>query len=183
MKTLFLLLAIMLLLGACLLFVRSRKRSSSRYPEPRSGSSVDSQAAAKRALCLASIVLRAQAEYQLQPEPVDSPSKEKIPSDFDSRQNSWLKTKGLWGVYSTGERALFEKALGRWTRQEIADGQWREESFGVLVWALDGSRAFLPYDVPAVQTDVLSNAPSPDASQAEMEPRLQTDSPSNRSSR
>jgi hypothetical protein len=47
-----------------------------------------------------------------------------------------------------------------WSRQDIADGQWREESLSVLVWALDGSRIFPRYDAPAAaQADVARSFP------------------------
>ncbi len=150
---------------ATVFFVLSRpshKGTSATQPS----SSVTANAAAQRLFCLASLVYRARSEYQLQPDPHDIPSGDKSPpSDFDSRQNTWLQQEGLWSSCSAEERMLFQKHLGTWSPQEIADGQWREESLGVLLWALDASRPLPPYDVPAVHTDVLLNVPTPDAAQ------------------
>jgi len=171
MKTLLVLLLLIVALGAGLLALRSRKQVIRSAPAAlNSDSPVDSHTAARRALCLASLVLRAQAEYQLHPEPGDIPPQGKAaPADFALRQNSWLQNGDLWSACSARERELFQRAMGSWTRQETADGQWREESLGFLWWALDGSRVFLPYDVPAAQTDVLRGVPDPSAARAFIE--------------
>src|SRR5262249_41875687 len=58
---------------------------------------VTAQSAAKRALCLASLVLRAQAEYQLHPDPGDQPSPNgPVAQDFAVSQLAWIKREGLW---------------------------------------------------------------------------------------
>ncbi len=167
MKTLFVLIGVSFVLAAILLLVRFRERSArSSAVEPRSGLVVDSRTAAERTLCLASFVLRAQTEYQLHPQPGDIPPRKPTPFDVVSQQNSWLKKEGLWDSCSNRERMLFQQTLGSWSRQDIADGQWREESFSVLVWALDGSRIFPPYDAPAAQADVARNFPKPEDAHA-----------------
>jgi hypothetical protein len=116
---------------------------------------------------LASLVLRAQTEYGLHPESGDSPGGDNS-SDPDLAENmkTWMKQEGFWEAASARERVLLEKPLGKWSRQEIADGQWREESLMVLLWALRPDLTMPAYDEQAFQTEVLKSVPDPEASQA-----------------
>ena len=109
---------------------------------------MDPQLAAKRALCLSLLVLRAQAESQLHREPRDGRGVDIVTpeQDFAVRHVHLLKQEGLWEAASVRERALFEKPLGSWQRQEIVDGSWRQEALGVLIWALGSSTDLPPYD-------------------------------------
>ena len=77
-----------------------------------------------------------------------------------------MKHAGLWDAASTRERILLEKPLGSWSRQEITDGQWREESPMVLLWALRPDMTMPPYDEQAFQSEVMKSVPHPMASQA-----------------
>jgi hypothetical protein len=109
-------------------------------------------------------VLRAQSEYDLHPEPGDSPSG--ADPGLAENMKTWMKHAGLWDAASTRERILLEKPLGIWSRQEIADGQWREESLMVLLWALRPDMTMPPYDEQAFQSKVMKSVPHPMASQA-----------------
>jgi hypothetical protein len=71
---------------------------------------------------------------------------------------TWMKHAGLWDAASTRERILLEKPLGSWSRQEIADGQWREESLTVLLWALRPDMTMPSYDEQAFQSEVMSQS-------------------------
>ena len=127
----------------------------------------NARAAARRALCLASLVLRARVEYELRPEPGDSPSAdERADPEFVDRQNAWLEQEGLWEATSGRERAWLEKKLGAWTRQEIANGQWREEALAVLIWALHPGTPMPAYDQPAFSTALMTLVPHPGDSHA-----------------
>jgi len=138
-------------------------------PEQQSGMShrISAQSAAKRALCLASLVLRAQAEYQLHPEPGDQPSPNgPVAQDFADSQLAWMKREGLLEAASVHERLLLEKPLGTWERQEVADGQWREEGLLVLMWALRPGTDLLPYDQIVSESELTKLVPHPSAAQA-----------------
>jgi hypothetical protein len=127
---------------------------------------VNPQDAAKRALCLASLVLRAQAEYDLHPAPGDFPPRgPKTLADFVEKQNEWLRRQGLWIAASRRERQLFAKPLGTWTAQEVADGQWREEALAVIAWALDKRTPFPPYDQIASHSEAIKSVPPPSAAE------------------
>ena len=138
-------------------------------PEQQSRMShhINAQSAAKRALCLASLVLRAQAEYQLHPEPGDQPSPNgPVAQDFAVSQLAWMKREGLWEAASAHERILLEKPLGTWERQEVADGQWREEGLLALLWALWPGTDLLPYDQIVSESELTKLIPHPNATQA-----------------
>ena len=124
-----------------------------------------SQDVAKRALCLAALVTRAQAEYQLYPAPGDVPSSEKvIDAAFAVSIEEWLKKDGLWEALSAKEKILFEKPLGTWNKQEIADGQWRAESLVVLLWSLRPGEAMPPYDQLASSSSIMNAVTPPSGS-------------------
>lgn len=128
---------------------------------------VNAQSAAKRALCLASLVVRARAEYELHPEPGDTPNPNgPVAPDFVANQVAWMKSEGLWEAASVHERALLQKPLGKWERQEVADGQWREEDLLVLMWALQPGTDLPPYDQMMSESDFDRLVPAPSAAQA-----------------
>lgn len=123
---------------------------------------VNTNAVARRALCLIALVQRANAEYQLHPASSDSKSpSDPPPSDLDTRINSWLRSQGLWDSASQVEKELMGRPLGSWTRQEVADGQWREESLEVLLWALRPDAPMAAYDVPFLTTGMMKSLGSP----------------------
>ena len=150
-----------LILVICVLawfFVQSRLSRRVRVAEPTKVHPANSELAAKRALCLAAVVQRANAEYQLHPAPGDLRSPAGAPPpDLDRRLNSWLKAEGLWDSASDIEKALMQKPLGAWTKPEVADGQWREDSLDVLIWALRSDATMPPYDVPIFTTEVMKS--------------------------
>ncbi len=118
------LLVLVVVVAAVALLAVFRRFSSDRAASLTANPSA--QAAAKRALCLASLVLRAKTEYQLHPEPGDLPgTNEPVDPGFADTQNAWLKKEMLWQAASNQERGLFEKKLGTWTKKEIAHAQWR----------------------------------------------------------
>ncbi len=119
---------------------------------------VNAQSAAKRTLCLAALVYRGQTEHR-GPEAGDLPSADMNTKgqDFAALQVRWMKQQGLWKTASVRERALFEKPLDSWQKQEILDTSWRTEALGVLIWALNSSTDFPPYDRMVHETNIEAN--------------------------
>jgi len=48
----------------------------------------------------------------------------------------WLERESLTEVLTPTERALFDAPTAAWSPEAIADGLWRKEALGVLLWAL-----------------------------------------------
>lgn len=92
---------------------------------------------------------------------MSGPGEGAVAPDFAVRQIVWMKQEGLWETASPHERALFEKALGSWKKQEIADSQWREEGLAVLVWSVSSGADFPPYDQLASESSVIELVPKP----------------------
>lgn len=103
-------------------------------------------AVAERALCLRGMIFRAHAEHALDPESGVQRTEIEYRSDIAVQCVQWLKQQGVWETASVRERALFEKPLGSWHRDEILEGSWRAESLGVLLWALESIKDLPPYD-------------------------------------
>jgi hypothetical protein len=78
---------------------------------------------------------------------------------FQTNQRRWMQTQGLWNALSSRERTLLEKPLGTWSTQEVANGQWRGEALGVLLWALKPNGNLPPYDYP--NANVMDSLPPP----------------------
>ena len=79
-------------------------------------------------------------------------------------QRQFLHEQGLWIALSVRERTLLEKPVGTWSKQEIADGQWRAEAIGVLLWALKPKSDLPSYDKQRSSTDVMDALPPPPSS-------------------
>jgi hypothetical protein len=120
---------------------------------------VEAQSAAKRALCLAALVLRALTEHRLHPEPGvrQSVDMSTVGPDLAVLRVQRMKQEGLWEAWSVREQALLEKPLGSWQKQELIDSSWRVEDIGVLIWALESSADFPPYDRLAHETNLEAN--------------------------
>jgi len=115
------------------------------------------QTVARRVVCLVSLVIRAKAEQELHRTAVNQASNRLAQS-----QREWLEGKGLWEVASERERQLFRKSMGTWAVQDIADGQWREESMMVLLWAMQAGSNLPPYDTVASESELTNSVPTPD---------------------
>jgi hypothetical protein len=48
----------------------------------------------------------------------------------------WFERESLTGALTGAERRLFDAPTAAWPPEAIADGMWRKESLGVLLWAL-----------------------------------------------
>jgi Domain of unknown function (DUF4272) len=58
----------------------------------------------------------------------------------------WLERERLDPVLTPTERRLFGATSGAWPPEAIADGLWRKESLGILLWALEHVNALPPID-------------------------------------
>jgi hypothetical protein len=58
----------------------------------------------------------------------------------------WLERERLDPVLTPTERRLFGAASGAWPPEAIADGLWRKESLGILLWGLEHVKALPPID-------------------------------------
>jgi Domain of unknown function (DUF4272) len=88
-----------------------------------------------RALVLYALIRRASIEAVLEEGPdtrrLAQAERAKVETD------RWLVRESLDGALSPIERSLFDGANGSWPHEAIADGLWRKESLGVLLWALE----------------------------------------------
>ena len=48
----------------------------------------------------------------------------------------WFERESLTGALTDTERTLFDAPTSAWPPEAIADGMWRKEALGVLLWAL-----------------------------------------------
>ena len=102
-----------------------------------------------RALCLIAISMRASFENL---ERVSRSLANWTPEQLEELRGcpqavaAWMAKEGLAPSLSSSERRLMEAPLGEWTDQELLDADWRQESLGVLLWALSIIPALPPYD-------------------------------------
>jgi uncharacterized protein DUF4272 len=94
------------------------------------------RAVADRALVLYALVRRATIEA------IVEASKDQVrrrqAEDARHETERWLARESLTGALTDTERTLFEAETSAWPPEAIADGMWRKEALGVLLWALRG---------------------------------------------
>jgi len=113
----------------------------------------DAAQAGDRALIVYALVRRAAIEAVLE----DGPDVRRLAQAERARTETdrWLVREELREDLSETERVLFEAESGSWPHEAIADGLWRKESLGVLLWAL-GHIAALPAIDEEFEVDVLN---------------------------
>jgi Domain of unknown function (DUF4272) len=89
---------------------------------------------ADRALVLYALVRRAAIEVVLTE--ADEPVRRRQAENARQETEHWLERESLSPVLTDVERSLFDAPSATWTPEAIADGLWRKEALGVLVWAL-----------------------------------------------
>jgi hypothetical protein len=90
---------------------------------------------ADRALVLYALVRRAEIELALEgfgEDPVRIAQAERARTEADR----WLERESLVPVLTDTERRLLRAPSGSWPREAVADGMWRKEALGALLWAL-----------------------------------------------
>jgi hypothetical protein len=90
--------------------------------------------AADRALILYALVRRATIEAIVE-ESRDQVRRRQAEGAREETQR-WLERESLVPALTETERALFDAETAAWPPEAIADGMWRKEALGVLLWAL-----------------------------------------------
>ena len=100
--------------------------------------------ASDRALVLYALIRRAAIEAVLE----DEPDTRRLAQVARARSETtrWLTRESLGDALTPTERTLFEAESGSWPHEAIADGLWRKESLGVLLWGLGHVAALPPID-------------------------------------
>jgi hypothetical protein len=114
-----------------------------------------------RALCLAAVVTRANAEYLIgsgEPAPVFAELTGVDPKDAPPRIDRWLSQEGLKTGLSPQERFWMSVPGGTWSQQNTLDASWRREGLTVLLWALQVLEPMPSADVQIDIVDLLQSA-------------------------
>jgi hypothetical protein len=127
----------------------SHHRTSGQQPE-QPLQLVSAEAAAKRALCLGSVLLRGEFEQVIAVTREQAPQEERpaieAHRELSNEITAWLREEQLWGSLSARERKLLQKPLGTWSLRDRIDVSWRSEALHVILWALERQESVLPYD-------------------------------------
>jgi Domain of unknown function (DUF4272) len=99
---------------------------------------------ADRALVLYALIRRSAIEAVLG----DGPDARRLAQAERARAETdrWLTREALGGVLTETERVLFEAESGSWPHEAVADGLWRKESLGALLWGLGHVASLPPID-------------------------------------
>jgi len=89
---------------------------------------------ADRSLVLYALVRRAAIEVVLAGG--DDPLRLRQAERARQETERWLERESLTEALTSVERSLFDAPTAAWTPEAIADGLWRKEALGVLLWAL-----------------------------------------------
>jgi hypothetical protein len=73
----------------------------------------------------------------------------------------WFERESLTGALTDTERRLFDAPTAAWPPEAIADGMWRKESLGVLLWALRMVDQLPPIDREFAVEDLNAAVESP----------------------
>ena len=89
---------------------------------------------ADRALILYALVRRATIEAIV--EESHDQVRRRQAEDARHETEKWLQRESLTPAVTETERTLFDAETAAWPPEAIADGMWRKEALGVLLWAL-----------------------------------------------
>ena len=103
----------------------------------------DARVVAYRALCLGTLLKRAELELSIQE--LDEWSVfDEVRQHFIKKQekhnhklNQWLIDEHIATHLSDSERHLLAKPLGKWSERTLIMVGWRTEALGMMLWALD----------------------------------------------
>ena len=102
----------------------------------------DQDAVVDRVLCLSAVVMLGAIAAGLG----DGTMEEAQAEAYVTESHRWLIREHLADALSRRERALIAKPLADWTPGESLAAEWRNESAGVLLWALSALDAIPPHD-------------------------------------
>jgi hypothetical protein len=88
-----------------------------------------------RALALYALIRRATIEHALG-QFGDEPIRVRQAETARAETARWLEREGVGHAVDEQERTLFEAVSGAWPSDAIADGMWRKEALGALLWSL-----------------------------------------------
>jgi Domain of unknown function (DUF4272) len=114
-----------------------------------------------RALCLAAVVTRANAEYLIgsgEPAPAFAELAGVDPKDAPSRIDRWLSQEGLTTGLSPQERFWMSVPSGTWSKQNTLNASWRREGLTVLLWGLQVLEPMPSADAQIDIVDLLQSA-------------------------
>ena len=117
-----------------------------------------SEEAATRALCLAAVVTRANAEDLIgvnEPLPLFVELTGVGPRDARATIDQWLSREGLRDRLSPDERALLNRPTGSWPHQQMLNAFWRREALMAILWSLRIVNPMPPFDVQLDLGDLL----------------------------
>jgi hypothetical protein len=108
-------------------------------------SSPTAERVSDRALVLYALIRRAGIEHALG-EFVDEPIRIRQAETARAETERWLEREGATGEVDEQERILFDAVSGAWPPEAIADGMWRKEALGALLWSLRHIQGMPPID-------------------------------------
>ncbi len=100
--------------------------------------------AVDRALVLYALVRRATIEL-IVAETRDQVRRRQAESAREETER-WFERESLADAVTPTERSLFDAETAAWPPEAIADGMWRKEALGVMLWALRVLDALPPID-------------------------------------
>lgn len=140
-KMIIVIICVVFLVAASLLQILARRWAQGKQQQP--GPLVPPEEAAKRALCLAALIVRGQLETILgmaraiaDADPLEKTGNQKLNEAGTERLNRWLREEGLWDSLSRKERKLMTADCGKWSPQNAMDASWRREAAGVIAWSV-----------------------------------------------
>lgn len=98
-----------------------------------------------RALVLYALIRRATIEHALGGFE-DEPIRIRQAEGARAETTRWLEREGVDAAVDEGERSLFDAVSGAWPSDAIADGMWRKEALGALLWSLRHVERMPPID-------------------------------------
>ena len=104
----------------------------------------DAAAVAERVLCVAAVAMLGAIAAGVADDAMD----EDEAARYLVETRRWLIREGLANALSVEEKALIAKAAGDWNADERVAATWRNESLGVLLWALSSLAELPASDAP-----------------------------------
>ena len=102
----------------------------------------DYDAVVERVLCIAAVAMLGAIAAGVQDDAMDEGEAERYL--VESRR--WLIRESIASALSSDEKALIAKPVTEWSTQERVAATWRNESMGVLLWALSSFAELPAYD-------------------------------------
>lgn len=124
-------------------------------------SPVPARKAARRALCLATLIMRGEIEMAIQ----DASPQQRLElmqgahQQVSRRMVKWLEDEGVNFELSFSERILMGKPLGAWEPGESLRAVWRQESLATILWSMGLLPQIPSYDELVNQEELLKLVP------------------------